>query len=1257
ITVFVFISLILLIALLYQCFDKHCGRRCGRCWGKGCHGCCDECCDGCGVGGCGGCCCGCCCRCGFGEAYCDEYRACRLEIISPSTHTVHCVEKHITERAIKYDFSGGPVRVSQREKQALCSVCDGKTVYVITLKGEQIDKLQEGKTYIIKNATVKQDHPYFRIILGSGTTVFQTAPLELDENLKTVQWSFSEEQKIPVRDVVIEENGFRVPVTLLQEAAIKPLAKDKFIEITHVTVDKYKRYGTDLTSSDYTVVHENTEESDGRIRVEGFAAEDSRLVLLTENQEELSVSQNRWPGDLNQLPQQLPVDVTVSRQGRDITRVDILNAELSSIYKVHCVEKHITERAIKYDFSGDPVRVSQREKLALCSVCDGTTVYLITLKEEHIDKLQKGKTYIIKDATVEEDHPYFRIILESGTAVFQTAPLQLNEKLICRAKESINPSSKRIALYDPGLLQKEGYITLSGKVREASILMSPGSSLFFMLKTVQRGLSEEQEIPVRDVVIEENGVSESVTLLQEAAIKPLAKNQLIEITHVTVDKNKRYGTDLTSSDYTVVHLKCFERLVMRHIKTLLPPSLDPLQFAYHPNHSMDDAISTTLHLALTRLDNRDTYVRMLFIGFSSAFNTIIPQHLIGKLNLLGLNTSLSNWILDVLTGRPHTITKKAQQRLYFLRRLRKAHLPPPILTTFYRGTIESILSSCITAWFGNCTASDRKSLQRVVRTAEKIIGVSLPTITDIYTTRCNRKANSIVDDHTHPSHTLFTLLPSGKSSSIYKVHCVAKHIEERATKYDFSGDPVSVSQREKLALCSVCDGTTVYLITLKEEQIDKLQKGKTYIIKDATVKEDHPYSRIILESGTAVSWTTRLQLNEKLICRAKESINPSSERTALNDPGRLQKEGYITLSGKVQEASILMSPGSSLFFMLKKTVQRSLSEEKKIPVRDVVIEENGVSVSVTLLQEAAIKPLAKNQLIEITHITVDKNKRYGTDLTSSDYTVVHENTEESDRRIRVEGFAAEHSRLVLLTENQEELNVPRNLWLGDPNQLPQQLPVDVSVTRRGQDITRVDILKPELSSIYKVHCVKKHMTECAIKYDFSGDPLKTVQRGLSEEQEIPVRDVVIEKNSVRVSVTLLQEAAIKPLAKNQLIEITHVTVDKYKTYGNNLTSSDYTVVHSGLSNDALIHLCNVLTLLNKFLKENTEESDGRIKVEGSAAEDNRLVLLTENQEELSVPQNLWLGDPNQLPQHLPVDVSVSRRGQDITRVDILNPEQ
>ncbi|KAK1803830.1 hypothetical protein P4O66_003786 [Electrophorus voltai] len=108
------------------------------------------------------------------------------------------------------------------------------------------------------------------------------------------------------------------------------------------------------------------------------------------------------------------------------------------------------------------------------------------------------------------------------------------------------------------------------------------------------------------------------------------------------------------------------------------------------------------------------------------------------------------------------LAKRAQQYLYFLRKLREAHLPSPILTTFYRGTIESILSSCITTWFGNCTAFDRKTLQRIVRTAEKIIGVSLFSITNIYTTRHIRKTTSIVKDPTHPSHELFTLLPSGR---------------------------------------------------------------------------------------------------------------------------------------------------------------------------------------------------------------------------------------------------------------------------------------------------------------------------------------------------------------------------------------------------------------------------------------------------------------------------------------------------------------
>ena len=101
-----------------------------------------------------------------------------------------------------------------------------------------------------------------------------------------------------------------------------------------------------------------------------------------------------------------------------------------------------------------------------------------------------------------------------------------------------------------------------------------------------------------------------------------------------------------------VAMKCFDRLVMAHINTIIPETLDPLQFAYRPNTSTDDAISIALHTALSHLDKRNTYVRMLFIDYSSAINNIVPSKLITKLRILGVNTSLYNWILNFLTGLP-----------------------------------------------------------------------------------------------------------------------------------------------------------------------------------------------------------------------------------------------------------------------------------------------------------------------------------------------------------------------------------------------------------------------------------------------------------------------------------------------------------------------------------------------------------------------------------------------------------------------------
>ena len=108
-------------------------------------------------------------------------------------------------------------------------------------------------------------------------------------------------------------------------------------------------------------------------------------------------------------------------------------------------------------------------------------------------------------------------------------------------------------------------------------------------------------------------------------------------------------------------------------------------------------------------------------------------------------------ITNELSWSKHTKTvmKRAQQNIS-PRRLKRFGMIQ-ILKRFYSCTIKSTLTGCITAWYGNCSASDRKALQRVVRTAQYITGAKLPAILDLYNRRCQRKAHKIVRDSSQQS--------------------------------------------------------------------------------------------------------------------------------------------------------------------------------------------------------------------------------------------------------------------------------------------------------------------------------------------------------------------------------------------------------------------------------------------------------------------------------------------------------------------------
>ncbi|TWW62472.1 putative RNA-directed DNA polymerase from transposon X-element [Takifugu flavidus] len=97
---------------------------------------------------------------------------------------------------------------------------------------------------------------------------------------------------------------------------------------------------------------------------------------------------------------------------------------------------------------------------------------------------------------------------------------------------------------------------------------------------------------------------------------------------------------------TSVVMKSLERLILPHLKSITTPLLDPLQFAYRANRSVDDAVNLALHSILQHLDSPGTYARILFVDFSSAFNTIRPALLQDKLSQLSVPDSLCS------TGSP-----------------------------------------------------------------------------------------------------------------------------------------------------------------------------------------------------------------------------------------------------------------------------------------------------------------------------------------------------------------------------------------------------------------------------------------------------------------------------------------------------------------------------------------------------------------------------------------------------------------------------
>ena len=65
---------------------------------------------------------------------------------------------------------------------------------------------------------------------------------------------------------------------------------------------------------------------------------------------------------------------------------------------------------------------------------------------------------------------------------------------------------------------------------------------------------------------------------------------------------------------------------------------------------------------------------------------------------------------------------------------------------FFRSAIESTLMYCVTVWYAGCSAVDRRSVQRVINTAQKIVGCPLPSLEEVCKAMLLSKATKFIKD-------------------------------------------------------------------------------------------------------------------------------------------------------------------------------------------------------------------------------------------------------------------------------------------------------------------------------------------------------------------------------------------------------------------------------------------------------------------------------------------------------------------------------
>lgn len=128
------------------------------------------------------------------------------------------------------------------------------------------------------------------------------------------------------------------------------------------------------------------------------------------------------------------------------------------------------------------------------------------------------------------------------------------------------------------------------------------------------------------------------------------------VTPIPKKSTVKVFNDLRPVALTSLVMKATERIIKNFISKATDTQLDPLQFAYRTGRGVEDAKVFITNVVHEHLESPNTTARLLFVDFSSAFNTLQPHILAETLgSRFHLEDQLIHWIIDFMTNRSQRV--------------------------------------------------------------------------------------------------------------------------------------------------------------------------------------------------------------------------------------------------------------------------------------------------------------------------------------------------------------------------------------------------------------------------------------------------------------------------------------------------------------------------------------------------------------------------------------------------------------------------